>query len=162
MQKLAATGSLMKPWLVWPPASPKGVPGSWVCPMTIMVPVGMMAGLRALLRESIFGKFRKEIPGGKGGDVLRKLIRQFMGEKPAPSPIENSDPSDIFLNPTKIAQGRILPGNRLYVKLVDIVKPLGIRLGKVQGGDQRFINLISDNFRPKFLTVSPSSRIKHG
>jgi hypothetical protein len=120
-----------------------------------MVLVGMMAGLRALLRESTSGKFKKAIPGGRGGDTLRKLIRQFMGEKPAPSPIENSDPSDIFLNDTKIAQGRILSDNRLYVKLVDIVKPLGMRLGKVQGGDQRFINLISDNLRPKFLADSP-------
>jgi hypothetical protein len=102
-----------------------------------------------------FWQVQRGDTGGKGGDILRKMIRQFMGEKQAPSPIENSDPSDIFLNDTKIAQGRILPDNRLYVKLVDIVKPLGIRLGKVQGGDHRFINLISDNFRPKFLADSP-------
>ncbi len=110
---------------------------------------------KGLIERIDFWQVKQTDVGGTGGDILRTMIRQFMGVPAAASPIDNSDPSDIFLNGTKIAEGRILSDNRLYVKLVDIINPLGIKLGKVQGGDKRFINLVSDAFIPKFLADSP-------
>ena len=57
---------------------------------------------------------------------------------------------------TRIATGVILPDRRLYIKLTDIISPLGINLGRVQGGDERFINLRSQEFStPRFLADSP-------
>jgi len=110
---------------------------------------------KGLIERIDFWQVKGTDVGGTGGDILRKMIRQFMGALADGPPMDNSDPSDIFLNGTKIAEGRILSDNRLYVKLVDIISPLGIKLGKVQGGDKRFINLVSDNFTPKFLADSP-------
>lgn len=110
---------------------------------------------RGFVERIDFWQVKSSDTGGKGGDILRAMIRGMMGETQAPSPIADSTPSDILLNGTKIAQGRILGDGRLYVKLTDIIGPLGIKLGKVQGGDQRFINLISDNYRPKFIADSP-------
>jgi hypothetical protein len=110
---------------------------------------------RGLVERIDFWQVKKTDVGGTGGDILRAMIREFMGAPAAVSPIANSDPCEIFIDGTKIAEGRILSDNRLYVKLVDIIDPLRIRLGTVQGGDQRFINLVSDNFTPKFLADSP-------
>jgi N-acetylmuramoyl-L-alanine amidase len=110
---------------------------------------------RGLVERIDFWQVKKSDTGGLGGDILRSMIREFMGAPTGPSPLAVSDPSEIFLNGTKIADGRILSDNRLYVKLVDIIDSLGIKLGKVQGGDERFINLLSDKFTPKFLADSP-------
>jgi hypothetical protein len=110
---------------------------------------------KGLIERIDFWQVKKSDTGGTGGDILRAMIRQFMGMPSSPSPLTTSSPSDIFLNGTKITEGFMLSDNRLYVKLVDIIAPLGIKLGKVQGGDERFINLRSDDFTPKFLADSP-------
>jgi hypothetical protein len=110
---------------------------------------------RGIIERIDFWQVKKSDTGGLGGDILRSMIRQFMGTPTGSSPLVISDPCEIFLNGTKIADGHILSDNRLYVKLVDIISPLGIKLGKVHGGDERFINLLSDKFTPKFLADSP-------
>jgi len=93
--------------------------------------------------------------GGTGGDILRNMIRNFMGSPASPSPISNSRPCSIQLNGQKVAEGKILADNRLYVKLTDVISAIGIDLGNVQGGDERFINLKSTKYTPKFIADSP-------
>lgn len=110
---------------------------------------------RGLIERIDFWQVKQSDTGGLGGNILRSMIRAFMGAPTGPSPIAVSDPSEVFLNGTKIADGRVLQDNRLYVKLIDIISPLGLKLGQVQGGDERFINLLSDKFAPKFLADSP-------
>jgi len=82
------------------------------------------------------------------------MIRKFMVSSDA-SPLDGAAKCKIFLNDEEMATGLILSDNRCYIKLLDLIKPLGIELGKVQGGSKRFINLISDQFQPKFLADSP-------
>ena len=101
-----------------------------------------------------FFQVKKSDPKGSGGDTLRQMIRKFMVSSD-PSPLEGTVKSKIFLNDQEIATGLILADNRCYIKLLDLIEPLGIALGKVQGGSQRFINLVSDRVQPKFLADSP-------
>ena len=103
-----------------------------------------------------FFKVTKNDLNGSGGNTLRKMIREFMDATPTSTPPTSSG-SDcaIFLNDVKIATGSLLSDNRCYVKLLDLLSPFDIELGKVQGGGNRFINLLSDKFNPKFLADSP-------
>lgn len=110
---------------------------------------------RGTVERIDFYQVKPSDPKGSGGDILRGLIRQFMGAGSEPNPLPSGQPSEIFLNGSQIATGVILPDRRLYVKLTDIISPLGINLGRVHGGDERFINLRSESFTPKFLADSP-------
>lgn len=100
-------------------------------------------------------QLKESDPKGSGGDTLRKMIRKFMVETVTKSPLSNSEECKILLDGKNISTGFFLNDKRCYVKLLDLLKPFDIELGKVQGGDERFINLISDKFEPKFLSDSP-------
>ena len=91
---------------------------------------------------------------GSGGDKLRKMIREFMGTT-NPSPLSQSSACQVFLKEEKIADGHLLADSRCYVRLLDLLRPFSIELGKVQGGSESFINLVSNRFAPKFLADSP-------
>jgi N-acetylmuramoyl-L-alanine amidase len=104
--------------------------------------------------RSDFFKIQKSDPDGSGGDILRQMIRKYM-DTSEPSPLDNTASNKIFLNGDEIASGFILSDNRCYVKLIDLINPLGIELGNVQSGTERFINLLSDRFSPKFIADSP-------
>jgi hypothetical protein len=101
-----------------------------------------------------FFQVKQSDPKGSGGDNLRKMIREFMGVTDS-SPLSGAVECPVFLNNDKIADGRLLADNRCYVRLLDLLKPFDIELGKVQGGQERFINLVSNRFKPKFLADSP-------
>jgi hypothetical protein len=103
-----------------------------------------------------FYKVKKTDLNGSGGNTLRTMIRGFMGSAPVITPPTSGGTNcDVFLDSTKIATGSLLSDGRCYVKILDLLSPFNIKLGKVQGGEEAFINLISDKFKPKFLTDSP-------
>ena len=104
--------------------------------------------------RSDFFKVQKSDSAGSGGDILRQMIRKFMNSS-EPSPLDDGVPNQISLNGSDIATGTILSDNRCYVELLDLIDPLGIELGKVQSGTERFINLLSDRFKPQFIADSP-------
>jgi hypothetical protein len=103
-----------------------------------------------------FFKVKRSDLNGSGGNILRNMIRGFMGATPSATPPTSSGKAcAIFLNTVKISTGSLLSDGRCYVKVLDLLSPFNIELGKVQGGEERFINLISDRFKPKFLADSP-------
>ncbi len=102
-----------------------------------------------------FFKVKSTDENGSGGNILRNKIRGFMGTPAIAPPTASGTDCEIFLNNNKIATGSLLSDGRCYVKLLDLLSPFNIELGRVQGGEDGFINLISDKFRPKFLTDSP-------
>ncbi len=98
--------------------------------------------------------------GGVGGDLLREKIRGFM--KPTPNPelekIENYQQGNecrLFFEGKVISTGYILSDNRCYARLLDLTSPFQIRIGRVESENVRFINLLSDKYKPKFLADSP-------
>ncbi|MCY7333948.1 MAG: N-acetylmuramoyl-L-alanine amidase [Pseudanabaena sp. CAN_BIN31] len=103
-----------------------------------------------------FFKVKSTDLDGSGGNTLRKMIREFMKATPSSTPPTASG-SDcaIFLNNVKIATGSLLSDNRCYVKLRDLFVPFNIQFGEFQGGENPFVNLLSDKFAPKFLADSP-------
>lgn len=101
-----------------------------------------------------FFQVKESDPKGSGGDVLRSMIRQFMRESPV-SPLSNSEEYTILLDGEKIATGFLLDGNVCYVKLLDLLPAFNLKLGKVASGEERFINLISNQLEPQFLADSP-------
>lgn len=110
---------------------------------------------RGTIERWDFFKIKQDDPNGSGGDKLRAMIRKFMNENTGASPIEAAQSCKIFVKDKEIGSGLILEDSRCYVKLLDIIKGLGIELGKVQPGEKRFINLVSDKFKPKFLADTP-------
>lgn len=98
--------------------------------------------------------------GGVGGDILRRRIREFMQETADPeiTRIERTPASGeckVFFNDKQICTGYLLSDNRCYVRLLDLITPLNIEIGKVRGGSVRYINLFSEDFIPKYLADSP-------
>ncbi|MBE9030155.1 N-acetylmuramoyl-L-alanine amidase [filamentous cyanobacterium LEGE 11480] len=101
-----------------------------------------------------FFQIKESDPPGSGGDALRKMIREFM-VSPTKSPLSEAEEVKILLNGENIASGFLLDENRYYVKLLDLLRPFDIELGKVKPGEDRFINLISNQLTPKFLADLP-------
>lgn len=101
-----------------------------------------------------FFQVKESDPKGLGGDILRQMIRKFMVTS-EPSPLDAASKCKVYLNDQAIATGFILSDNRCYIRLLDLIEPLDIELGKVQSGENRFINLLSNRFQPKFLADSP-------
>lgn len=96
---------------------------------------------------------------GEGGFILRDKIKKYLTKmttpeiviKPAtPSP---SNECKIYLDSTLIATGYVLSDNRCYVQLTKLTAALKIslRLNK----DPVYINLLSEQFTPKYLADSP-------
>ena len=103
-----------------------------------------------------FFKVKSTDRNGSGGNTLREMIRGFMGATPSiTTPTSSGTDCAIFLNDVKIATGSLLSDNRCYVKLRDLLSPFSIEVGEFQGGKNRFVNLLSDRFKPKFLADSP-------
>lgn len=101
-----------------------------------------------------FFQVKKTDPKGSGGDILRQMIREFMGAAPD-NLLDQAADCPIFVDGQKIAIGQLLPDNRCYARVLDLIDPFDIQLGKVQGGTNRFINLVSTNYKPRFLADSP-------
>jgi len=98
--------------------------------------------------------------GGVGGDILRDKIRNFMQAAADPDlqKIENYQQEtecQIYFGGRVVSTGYILSDNRCYARLLDLTSPFQIRIGRVQSGDIRFINLVSDQYKPKYMTDAP-------
>ncbi len=98
--------------------------------------------------------------GGVGGDTLRRMIREFMQATADPqiTRIDQNqavNQSKIFLNNQEISTGFLLSDNRCYARIIDLINALNIRLGETQAGAVRYINLLSNEYKPRYLADSP-------
>ena len=99
-------------------------------------------------------------PGGVGGDLLREKIRDFMRAESDPEleKIEGDRQETeckFYFGDRVVSTGYILGDNRCYARLLDLASAFGIDVGKVKSGETRFINLVSDDYKPKYLTDAP-------